>query len=174
MHNCQQTHHALVLPKFALPSLACSGTIMFATHTRLSPGKRELPNARTGHLVLPGLPLALPAPDPSSSQRADAQRERARFKSRFQSPSPLLTSSRTILSRSLSETSVSASLKGPIRPPTLRIFVRLSCDNQCLPTIQHHVESSRCGSAETKLSAILEDAGSIPGLAQWVKNPVLL
>ena len=34
--------------------------------------------------------------------------------------------------------------------------------------------SSLCGSAVRNLAGIYEDAGSIPGLFQWIKDPVLL
>ena len=35
-------------------------------------------------------------------------------------------------------------------------------------------ESSHCGSAEVNPTRIHEDVGLIPGLAQWVRDPVLL
>ena len=36
------------------------------------------------------------------------------------------------------------------------------------------LKSPYCGTAETKLTSIHEDSGSIPNLTQWVKDPALL
>ena len=40
--------------------------------------------------------------------------------------------------------------------------------------IHIHIGSSYCGATETNPTSSHEDSGSIPGLAQWVKDPVLL
>ena len=36
-----------------------------------------------------------------------------------------------------------------------------------------HLENSHCGAAEMNPISIHEDAGSIPGLSQWVGDPAL-
>ena len=41
-------------------------------------------------------------------------------------------------------------------------------------TLKKNFRSSHCGSAVMNPTSIREDAGSIPGLTQWVKDPALL
>ena len=38
---------------------------------------------------------------------------------------------------------------------------------------KYHMRHSHCGSVETNLTSIHEEAGLIPGLIQWVNDPVL-
>ena len=50
-----------------------------------------------------------------------------------------------------------------------------SCRSFMAPGLmfKSRIQSSHCGSAETNLNSIHKDACWIPGLAQWVKDPVL-
>ena len=50
----------------------------------------------------------------------------------------------------------------------------LGAETSRIGTILKHFRSSHRGSAENNLTGINKDAGSIPGLAQWVKDLVLL
>ena len=53
------------------------------------------------------------------------------------------------------------------------LYFLLVLSNFCTPLKLVVAQSSCCGSAVTNLTRICEDVGSIPALAQWVKDPVL-
>ena len=57
-------------------------------------------------------------------------------------------------------------LKTQYGPKELNILMQI-----CLKIVE--VGSSHRGSVETSLTSIHADAGSIPGLTQWVKDPAL-
>ena len=53
-------------------------------------------------------------------------------------------------------------------------FKSIKPQDRLLPLNVINLRSSHHGSAEMNLTGIREDAGFIPGLAQWVKDPALL
>ena len=66
-------------------------------------------------------------------------------------------------------------------PSTLKITFEHLCSRLCTSnmliclkqTFKIYIRSSGCGAAVTNLTSVLEDAGLIPGLAQWIKDPAL-
>ena len=53
-------------------------------------------------------------------------------------------------------------------------YLKISCPQISKMMKNHRSRSSHCDVAETKLTNVHEDAGSTPGLTQWVGKPALL
>ena len=49
--------------------------------------------------------------------------------------------------------------------------MELTRDHDPIKVLEELYGSSHCGLAETNLTSIHEDAGSIPGLVHWAKDP---